>query len=244
MIGGWLTARCLFFLNVLTGSVGTPGGTSPNAWDKWVPRPPYLPPHPKQWNELTWPREYPLAFFEMSFLLPHFLLEGRGALDVYFSRVYNPVWTNPDGMTWVEALTREDLVGRHAALTPVWNETAWYADYVLPVGLGGERHDLHSYETHAGTLDRVPPAGDPRRRRARRPAGHRHPRDQPGRGLGGERVLDRALVADRPRRLARDPALVRGAGPPGREDDRRRLLRLDLRALGPGSPRGGRRGRA
>jgi anaerobic selenocysteine-containing dehydrogenase len=151
VIGGWLTARCLFFLNVLTGSVGTPGGTSPNAWDKWVPRPPYLPPHPKQWNELTWPREYPLAFFEMSFLLPHFLLEGRGALDVYFSRVYNPVWTNPDGMTWVEALTREDLVGRHAALTPVWNETAWYADYVLPVGLGGERHDLHSYETHAGT---------------------------------------------------------------------------------------------
>ncbi len=151
VLGGWQTARCLFFLNVLTGSVGTPGGTSPNAWDKWVPRPPYMPPHPQRWNELTWPREYPLAFFEMSFLLPHFLLEGRGALDVYFTRVYNPVWTNPDGLVWVEALRREDLVGRHAALTPVWNETAWYADYVLPVGLGGERHDLHSYETHAGT---------------------------------------------------------------------------------------------
>ena len=151
VLGGWLTSRCLFFLNVLTGSVGTPGGTGPNTWHKWVPRPPYLPPHPEQWNELTWPREYPLAFFEMSFLLPHFLLEGRGSLDVYFTRVYNPVWTNPDGMTWVEALRREDLVGRHAALTPVWNETAWYADYVLPVGLGSERHDLHSYETHAGS---------------------------------------------------------------------------------------------
>ncbi len=151
VLGGWLTARCLFFLNVLTGSVGTPGGTSPNAWDKFVPRPPYLPPHPRTWNELTWPREYPLAFFEMSFLLPHFLLEGRGTLDVYFTRVYNPVWTNPDGMTWVEALRREDLIGRHVAITPVWNETAWYADYVLPVGLGSERHDLHSYETHAGT---------------------------------------------------------------------------------------------
>ena len=78
VIGGWLTARCLFFLNVLTGSVGTPGGTSPNAWDKWVPRPPYLPPHPKQWNELTWPREYPLAFFEMSFLLPALPARGSG----------------------------------------------------------------------------------------------------------------------------------------------------------------------
>ncbi len=151
VVGGWQTARCLFFLNVLTGSVGTPGGTSPNGWDKWVPRPPHMPPHPGTWNELTWPREYPLSFFEMSFLLPHFLLEGRGSLDVYFTRVYNPVWTNPDGLTWVEALRREDLIGRHAALTPVWSESAWYADYVLPVGLAGERHDLHSYETHAGS---------------------------------------------------------------------------------------------
>ena len=31
-LGGWQVARCLFFLNVLTGSVGTPGGTSPNGW--------------------------------------------------------------------------------------------------------------------------------------------------------------------------------------------------------------------
>jgi anaerobic selenocysteine-containing dehydrogenase len=27
-LGGWQVARCLFFLNVLTGSVGTPGGTA------------------------------------------------------------------------------------------------------------------------------------------------------------------------------------------------------------------------
>ncbi|HVS19540.1 MAG TPA: molybdopterin dinucleotide binding domain-containing protein, partial [Planctomycetota bacterium] len=37
----------------------------------------------------------------------------------------------------------------HAALTPVWSETAQYADYVLPMGLGAERHDLMSQETHA-----------------------------------------------------------------------------------------------
>ena len=36
-------------------------------------------------------------YYEMSFLLPHFLKEGRGKIDVYFTRVYNPVWTNPDG---------------------------------------------------------------------------------------------------------------------------------------------------
>ena len=32
---------------------------------------------------------------------------------------------------------------------------------------------------------------------------HRHPRGQPRRGVGGERVLDRAVLADRPGRLAR-----------------------------------------
>ena len=150
-LGGWMTARCLFFLNVLTGSIGTEGGTVPSTWAKFVPAPHARPPHPTTWNELTWPAEYPLAFFEMSFLLPHFLKEGRGTLDVYFTRVYNPVWTNPDGFTWIEVLRDESLIGRHAALTPVWSETAWFADYVLPVGLGSERHDLASFETHAGS---------------------------------------------------------------------------------------------
>ena len=150
-LGGWMTARCLFFLNVLTGSVGTEGGVVPNSWTKFVPAPHARPPHPTTWNELTWPKEYPLAFFEMSFLLPHFLKEGRGSLDVYFTRVYNPVWTNPDGFSWIEVLRDESMIGRHAALTPVWSETAWFADYVLPVGLGSERHDLASFETHAGS---------------------------------------------------------------------------------------------
>ncbi|MBX9695149.1 MAG: molybdopterin-dependent oxidoreductase, partial [Cyanobacteria bacterium] len=150
-MGGWQTARCLFFLNVLTGSIATPGGTSPNAWNKFVPKPFTLPAHPKHWNEITWPKEYPLSFFELSYLLPHLLKEGRNQLEVYFTRVYNPVWTNPDGMSWIEVLKDESKVGIHCALTPVWSETAWFADYVLPMGLGPERHDLHSYETQAAT---------------------------------------------------------------------------------------------
>jgi anaerobic selenocysteine-containing dehydrogenase len=149
-LGGWTVARALFFLNVLTGSVGVPGGTSPNAWNKFVPRPFAEPGRQKVWNELTWPKEYPLAHHEMSFLLPHFLKEGRGKLAVYFTRVYNPVWTNPDGFTWIDVLKDETKVELHVALTPTWSESAWYADYVLPMGHGPERHDSLSYETHAG----------------------------------------------------------------------------------------------
>jgi len=149
--GGWQVARTLFLLNALLGAVATEGGTYPNAWNKFVPRPIHLPKqHPDKWNELNWPLEFPLSMYEMSFLLPHFLLEGRGKLDVYFTRVYNPVWTNPDGFRWIEALTDESKVGLHIALTPTWSETALFADYVLPMGLASERHDTHSYETQDG----------------------------------------------------------------------------------------------
>ena len=53
-------------------------------------------------------------------------------------------------MTWMEVLQDESLVGLHAALTPTWSETAAFADYVLPMGHGGERHDIQSQETQSG----------------------------------------------------------------------------------------------
>ncbi|MEJ5343797.1 MAG: molybdopterin-dependent oxidoreductase [Chloroflexus sp.] len=149
-LGGWMIARCLWFLNVLTGSIGVEGGTSANVWDKWIPRHPNMAPHVKVWNELTWPQEYPLNFYEMSILLPHFLKEGRGKVDTYFTRVYNPLWTNPDGMSWLEVLTDESKIGLHVHLSPTWSETGWFADYILPMGVGAERHDVMSQETHAG----------------------------------------------------------------------------------------------
>ena len=149
-LGGWQVARCLHFLSVLTGSVGTKGGTLPNAWNKFKPSFFDNPPAQKRWNELAYPPEYPLAHFEMSQILPHLLKDGRGRIDTYFTRVFNPVWTYPDGFSWIEVLRDPALIGRHIALTPTWNETAIYADYVLPMGHASERHDLNSYETHAG----------------------------------------------------------------------------------------------
>ncbi len=149
-LGGWQVSRTLFLLNALVGAVATPGGTFPNAWNKFVPRPIHTPPHPAVWQDLSWPVEYPLAMNELSYLLPHFVNEGRGRLEMYFTRVYNPVWTNPDGFSWIEMLLDESKIGCYVALTPTWNETAFFADYVLPMGHASERHDTHSYETHDG----------------------------------------------------------------------------------------------
>jgi anaerobic selenocysteine-containing dehydrogenase len=149
-LGGWQVSRTLLMLNALMGAIATKGGTFPNAWNKFVPRPIYTPPHPEVWNELSWPQEYPLSMNELSMLLPHFLLDGRGSLEVYFTRVYNPVWTNPDGFSWIKALSDEEKVRCFVALTPTWNESAFFADYVLPMGHASERHDLHSYEQYDG----------------------------------------------------------------------------------------------
>lgn len=148
--GGWQVSRCLFFVGVLTGSIGTEGGTSLNSWNKFVPKPYKSPPAFNAWQDLHLPDEYPFAFYEMSFLLPHFLEQGRGDVDVYFSRVYNPMWINPDGFMWLKSLRNEEQIKCHVALTPTWNESAWFADYVLPMGHSGERHDLMSQETHSG----------------------------------------------------------------------------------------------
>ena len=171
----------------------------------------------------------------MSFLLPHFLKEGRGKLDVYFTRVYNPLWTNPDGFSWMEVLQDESKIGMHIALTPTWSETAWFADYILPMGLGTERHDTMSQETHAGPLARLPPAGAARREGEARRDARRDPRGESRRSVGRERVLDRALLEDRSGRLARHPQVLRVPVSPRREDHDGRVLRLDLRELRPGS---------
>jgi anaerobic selenocysteine-containing dehydrogenase len=150
-LGGWQVSRTMLMLNALLGALATEGGTFPNSWNKFVPRPIRLPhQHPKQWSETLWPRQYPLALMEMSFLMPHLMKDQGGYVGVYFSRVYNPVWTNPDGFSWIEMLTDEAKIGLHVALTPTWNESAYFADYVLPMGHASERHDLTSYEQYDG----------------------------------------------------------------------------------------------
>jgi anaerobic selenocysteine-containing dehydrogenase len=50
----------------------------------------------------------------------------------------------------MEVLQDADKIGLHVSLSPTWSETAWFADYILPMGLGTERHDTMSQETHAG----------------------------------------------------------------------------------------------
>jgi len=112
------------------------------------------------YNELSWPPEWPLSTYEMSYLLPHLLadtewqekwnkkgLKVANKLSVWIPRMYNPVWINPDGFRWIDTIKDESKMELTFNLSPTWSETNWYVDYILPVGLAGERHDQHSEAT-------------------------------------------------------------------------------------------------
>jgi anaerobic selenocysteine-containing dehydrogenase len=170
--GGWTSGRTGFMALGLRGAIGPKGGTFFHHWHvisvagkggsatigqgsrgSKVPK-------VDVWNELTWPPEWPLSTYEMSYLLPHLLsdtewqqkwikkgLNVPTKLAVWIPRMYNPVWINPDGFRWLEVLKDESKMELTFNLSPTWSETNWYCDYVLPVGLAGERHDQHSEAT-------------------------------------------------------------------------------------------------
>lgn len=164
--GGWMNTRAGFLTLALRGALrGDIGGTSFHHWheisvggkgDKATvagERPPKV----DVWNEIAWPPEYPLSTYEMSMIMPHLLMDtewqqkwiAKGLnvptkLAVWMPRMYNPVWINPDGFRWIEALKDESKIELSFNLSPTWSETNWYCDYVLPVGLAGERNDQQS----------------------------------------------------------------------------------------------------
>jgi anaerobic selenocysteine-containing dehydrogenase len=170
--GGWVSGRTGYLALAMRGAIGTVGGTFFHHWHvisvagkggsatvgqgKGGSNVPPV----DVWNELTWPPEWPLSTYEMSYLLPHLLSDTewqekwikRGLnvpqkLAVWIPRMYNPVWINPDGFRWLEVLKNEEKMELTFNLSPVWSETNWYVDYILPVGLAGERHDQHSEAT-------------------------------------------------------------------------------------------------
>ena len=164
--GGWMNTRAGFLPLALVGAMrGDIGGVGMHHWheisvagkgDKAT----VAGKHPAKtdaWNEIAWPPEYPISTYEMGYMMPQIMMDDewhakwtkRGlkipkSMAVYVPRMHNPLWINPDGFRWMEALKREDKFELSFNLSPTWSETNWYCDYVLPVGLAGERNDQQS----------------------------------------------------------------------------------------------------
>ena len=103
------------------------------------------------------------------FLLPHFLKEGRGKIAMYFTRVYNPVWTNPDGH-----VVDRDAHRRGEDRAPRLPHADLERDRVVRRLRPADGPCLRAPRPHVAgdarrALDRLPPAGPARGAASARP---------------------------------------------------------------------------
>jgi len=73
----------------------------------------------------------------VSFLLPHLVGDGRGALELLHAGLQPGGGPTPKRFRGFELLTDPPRSGSTSTLTPTWQETAQYDDYVHANGRVG-----------------------------------------------------------------------------------------------------------
>ena len=147
-INGFYNDRAIQLLNAVVGSVGKKGGWCWSPWgglDPIVKTPP-MPPGAKTWSVLEDPPEYPLANvwrrMRVGEVIYLYLLQGRAKLQAYMTYNLDSPLTWPEESLTQQVLTDEELIGFHVCINCFYNETAHYADIVLPWATYLERWDL------------------------------------------------------------------------------------------------------
>ena len=120
-------------------------------WSPWggldpVVKTPQMPPGAKTWSVLEDPPEYPLANvwrrMRVGELVYLYLLQGRAKLQAYMTYNLDSPLTWPEESLTQQVLTDEELIKFHVCINCFYNETAHYADVVLPWSTYLERWDL------------------------------------------------------------------------------------------------------
>lgn len=147
-INGYYNDRAIQLLNAVVGSVGKKGGWCWSPWgglDPIVQTPP-MPPGAKTWSVLEDPPEYPLANvwrrMRVGEIIYLYLLQGRAKLQAYMTYNLDSPLTWPEESLTQQVLTDEKLIEFHVCINCFYNETAHYADIVLPWATYLERWDL------------------------------------------------------------------------------------------------------
>lgn len=147
-LNGFYNDRAIQLLNAVVGSVGRKGGWCWSPWgglDPIVQTPP-MPPGAKTWSVLEDPPEYPLANvwrrMRVGEIVYLYLQQGRGRMQVYMTYNLDSPLTWPEESLTKQVLTDESLIPFHVCINCFYNETAHYADIVLPWTTFLERWDL------------------------------------------------------------------------------------------------------
>ena len=147
-LNGYYNDRAIQLLNAVVGSVGKKGGWCWSPWgglDPVVKNPP-MPPGAKTWSVLEDPPDYPLANvwrrMKVGELVYLYLLQGKAKLQAYMTYNLDSPLTWPEESLTQQVLTDEELIEFHVCVNCFYNETAHYADIVLPWTTYMERWDL------------------------------------------------------------------------------------------------------
>ena len=147
-LNGFYNDRAIQMLNALVGSVGKKGGWCWSPWGGLDPnvKTPAMPPGAKNWNVLEDPPEFPLANvwrrMKVGEIIYLYLLQGRAKLDAYMTYNLDSPLTWPEESLTKDVMCNEELIKFHVCINPFYNETAHYADIVLPWTTYLERWDL------------------------------------------------------------------------------------------------------
>ena len=147
-LNGYYNDRAIQLLNAVVGSVGRKGGWCWSPWGGLDPdfKTPAMPPSAKTWSVLEDPPEYPLANvwrrMKVGEIIYLYLLQGRAKLQAYMTYNLDSPMTWPEESLTKQVLKDESLINFHVCINPFYNETAHYADIVLPWTTYLERWDL------------------------------------------------------------------------------------------------------
>ena len=148
-VNGYTNDRCIILLNVLVGSVGKPGGLCwmwTGGYDGARFPEPEMPPAPKVGSLLADPPEFVLANvwnkMKVGEIVYHYLAQDRAHIQVYMTYNLDSPLTWPEMKMTRNVLLDESKIGFHVCINPFLNETASFADMVLPWATYMERWDV------------------------------------------------------------------------------------------------------
>ncbi|MCB9876831.1 MAG: molybdopterin-dependent oxidoreductase [Planctomycetes bacterium] len=148
-VNGYTNDRAIILLDVLVGSVGKKGGFCwmwTGSYDgKRFPTP-AMPPTPKTPSLLADPPEFVLSNvwnkMKVGEIVYHYLAQDRAHIQVYMTYNLDSPLTWPETGTTRNVLLDESKIGFHVCINPFLNETASFADMVLPWATFMERWDV------------------------------------------------------------------------------------------------------
>ena len=148
-INGYTNDRCIILLNVLVGSIGKKGGLCwmwTGGYDKKRFKEPKMPPKPKVKSLLADPPEFVLSNvwngMKVGEIVYHYLQQERAKIQLYMTYNLDSPMTWPEMNVTRNVLLDEEKIGFHVCINPFLNETASFADMVLPWATYMERWDV------------------------------------------------------------------------------------------------------